>query len=80
MRNVIIATLAVATLINATAIASAQTAKQIESNAKAVAKAEQSVVMSQCKLEFLKTNVGTSRTSPAYFTFMAECLTRTASK
>jgi hypothetical protein len=82
MRSTIIATLTVATAINLAIIGAvhAQTAKQQEANAKAVAKAEQSLVMSQCKLDWLRDHAGASRTSPAYFTFMAECLTKTASK
>jgi len=56
-----------------------QTAKQIETNGRAIAKAEQSVAMATCKLDWLKTHVGVSRSSPAYFGFMAECLSKTAS-
>lgn len=46
--------------------------------ARALAKAEQTLVMAQCRLDWLKANASAPRTSPAYFSFMAECLTRTA--
>lgn len=45
----------------------------------ALAKAEQSVVMATCKLDWLKTHGAAPRTQPVYFAFMAECLSKTAS-
>ena len=70
----------VASVLVIPAIAHAQTAKQLEANAKAIAKAEQAVAMSGCKLEWLQKNPGVPRTSPTYFGFMAECLTRVVSR
>jgi hypothetical protein len=58
----------------------AQTAKQIESNGRASAKAEQSLVMASCKLDWLRGHAGVSRSSPEFFTFMASCLTRQATR
>lgn len=74
MRTVIVATtLASAIIANVYAIeANAATAKQI-------ATAEQAAVLAACKFEFLKTHDENTR-SPAFFSFMAECLTSTASK
>ncbi len=57
-----------------------QTAKQVESNGRAIAKAEQSLVLASCKLDWLRGHAGVSRSSPEFFTFMAACLTRQASR
>lgn len=57
----------------------AETPKQAASREARLAKAEQTAVMASCKFEALKKNVGKT-SSPAYFSFMAECLTRSAAR